>query len=38
VTAKVISSGPFRVGNDRGLQSIFQSPPTKSRAFLVTRS
>jgi hypothetical protein len=35
---KVISSGPFRVGNDRGLHSIFQSPPTNSRDFWVTRS
>jgi hypothetical protein len=31
--AKVMSSGPFRVGNDRGLHSIFQSAPTKSRDF-----
>ena len=37
VTAKVMSSGPFRVGNDRGLHSIFQSAPTKSRDFWVTR-
>ena len=33
VMAKVISSSPFRVGNDRGLHSIFQSAPTKSRDF-----
>mgnify|MGYP006161265099 CR=1 FL=1 len=30
VMAKVMSSGPFRVGNDRVLQYIFQTAPTKS--------
>ena len=38
VMAKVMSSGPFRVGNDRGLHSIFQRRPTKSRDFWMTRS